>query len=156
MKILDVCTFVFILHQNSQKLLKSFIKNRKRPIHPGMMNSLSSGVPRGMWETPLCILLWMQRENRILGTLSALDTVLSPPGLTPHMMFGQRLDLISEVFPKLSNSVILCCNVDDTGTGIVDQKLFPRRNLVKRNDPGKVFISINRAFSVDTQDPGFS
>lgn len=155
MKLLDVCTFVFILHQNNQKLLKSCIKNRKRPIHPGMMNSLSSGVLRGMWETPLCVLLWMQRENRVLGTLSALDTVLSPPGLTPHVMLGQRLGLISEVFSKLSDSVILCYNTDDSGTGIVDQKLFPRRNLVKRNDPGKVFISINRAFSVDTQDPGF-
>lgn len=155
MKLLDVCTFVFILHQNNQKLLKSYIKNRKRPIHPGMMNSLSSGVLRGMWETLLCVLLWMQRENRVLGTLSALDTALSPPGLTPHVMLGQRLGLISEVFSKLSDSVILCYNIDDSGTGIVDQKLFPRRNLVKRNDPGKVFISINRAFSVDTQDPGF-
>lgn len=119
------------------------------------MNSLSSGVLRGMWETLLCVLLWMQRENRVLGTLSALDTVLSPPGLTPHVMLGQKLGLISEVFSKLSDSVILCYNTDDSGTGIVDQKLFPRRNLVKRNDPGKVFISINRAFSVDTQDPGF-
>lgn len=155
MKPLEVCTFVFILHQNSQKLLKSFIKHRRRPIHPGMMNSLGFRVLHGVWDTALSPSLGAETKHSPWNAECSLDMVLSPAGLKPHMVSGQRLDLISEVISNLSNSMFLCCNVSGTNTGIFDQKLFLRRDLMYRNDTGKVFVSINTAFSVDTQDSGF-